>query len=177
MSTPVFNVLFLCTANSARSIMAESIIQREGRGRFRGFSAGSHPRGDVHPYAIELLRNLRHPVEGLHSKGTDSFLQGPEMDFVFTLCDLAAQEPCPVWPGHPMTAHWGMPDPAQVTGIESVRRHAFSDTYRMLLQRIGIFVNLPLATLDQMSLKRQVENIGTLPFTPTPHPARTDAGA
>ena len=157
-----FNVLFLCTGNSARSILAEAILNREGRGKFIGYSAGSQPKGAVHPFAIDLLKKLNHPTEGLRSKSWDEFAAAgaPQMDFVFTVCDNAASEVCPVWPGQPMTAHWGIPDPAAVEGPETIRRLAFADSYRMLSNRIGIFVNLPMASLDRLSLQRRLDEIG-----------------
>ncbi|MEX1107803.1 MAG: arsenate reductase ArsC [Dongiaceae bacterium] len=157
-----FNVLFLCTGNSARSILAESILDREGAGRFHSFSAGSHPKGAVHPFAIDLLKKLNHPTEKLRSKSWDEFAGGnaPELDFVFTVCDNAANEICPIWPGQPMTAHWGLPDPASVEGMEAVRRLAFTDTYRMLSNRIRIFVSLPIASLDKLSLQNRLDEIG-----------------
>jgi arsenate reductase (thioredoxin) len=163
------NVLFLCTHNSARSVIAESIINRLGVGKFQGYSAGSEPRGTIHPYTLDLLKHLNYPVEGLRSKGWDEFAgQGaPPLDFVFTVCDDAANETCPVWPGQPMTAHWGLPDPSAVTGSEAVRRLAFADTHRMLYQRIGIFVNLPLASLDCLSLQRRLDDIGRNKPNPT----------
>ncbi len=162
MSEPM-NVLFLCTANSARSLMAEAILTREGMGRFRAFSAGSMPAGTAHPYTLELLMNLNHPVDGLASKSWDRFggQDAPKMDFVFTVCDKAAAEECPVWPGQPMSAHWGgLPDPVLMDGGQAERRLAFSETYRMLLRRISIFVNLPMSSLDQLSLQRQLDDIG-----------------
>lgn len=156
------NVLFLCTHNSARSILAECIINRLGAGRFKGYSAGSQPSGRVHPYALDLMRNLNYDVSGLRSKSWEEFSgpNAPKLDFVFTVCDNAANEVCPVWPGQPMTAHWGLPDPSAVQGSESERRFAFADTHRMLNQRISIFVNLPLAALDKMSLQRRLDEIG-----------------
>jgi protein-tyrosine-phosphatase len=157
-----YNVLFLCTGNSARSIMAEAIMNREGAGKFRGFSAGSHPKGDVHPYTLDLLKRLNHDVSAARSKSWDEFAAegAPKMDFVFTVCDQAAAEPCPYWPGQPMTAHWGLPDPAAAQGSEAEMRLAFSETYRMLRNRISIFVNLPLKTLDKLSLQRKLDEIG-----------------
>jgi protein-tyrosine-phosphatase len=157
-----YNVMFLCTGNSARSILAEAALNRLGRGRFRAFSAGSQPKGQVHPYALDLLRNQNFPVDELRSKSWDEFTGSgaPELDFVFTLCDSAAAESCPVWPGQPMTAHWGMPDPAAVDGSEAVKRAAFADTMRMLANRIGIFVSLPMRSLDRLSLQRRIEEIG-----------------
>jgi arsenate reductase len=157
-----FNVLFLCTGNSARSIMAEAILNREGRGDFRAFSAGSQPKGRVHPYALDLLRRLNYDVSGVRSKSWHEFTQpdAPKLDFVFTVCDNAAAETCPVWPGQPMTAHWGVPDPAAATGNEAEIRFAFADTFRMLNNRISIFVNLPIRSLDQISLQKHVDSIG-----------------
>jgi arsenate reductase len=162
MDERVYNVLFLCTGNSARSILAEAILAREGQGRFKTFSAGSHPKGSVHPYAIDLLRTLNHRTEEFRSKSWDEFAVpgAPVMDFVFTVCDDAANESCPIWPGQPMTAHWGVPDPAAVEGVEAVKRAAFADTYRMLNNRISIFVNLPLRSLDRMALKKRLDEIG-----------------
>ncbi len=156
------NVLFLCTHNSARSIIAECVMNRLGGSRFKGYSAGSQPSGRVHPYAIELLRNLNYDVSGLRSKSWEEFAApgAPKLDFVFTVCDNAANEVCPVWPGQPMSAHWGLPDPSAVEGSEPERRFAFADTLRMLFQRIGIFTNLPLASLDKLSLQRRLEDIG-----------------
>ena len=156
------NVLFLCTGNSARSIIAEAVMGREGIGRFHAYSAGSRPRGEVHPYALDLLRRLNFDTSGLRSKSWDEFAGpgAPRMDFVFTVCDNAAAEECPYWPGQPMTAHWGLPDPAEATGTEAERRLAFSETYRMLRNRISIFVNLPLATLDGLALQRHLDEIG-----------------
>jgi arsenate reductase len=156
------NVLFLCTHNSARSIIAECVMNRLGGDRFKGYSAGSQPKGEVHPYALDLLRQLNYDVSGLHSKSWEEFSgpDAPKLDFVFTVCDNAANEVCPVWPGQPMTAHWGLPDPSAVEGTESERRYAFADTHRMLYQRIGIFVNLPLASLDTLSLQKQLDDIG-----------------
>lgn len=157
-----YNVMFLCTGNSARSILAEAALNRLARGRFRAFSAGSQPKGEIHPYALDLLRNHNFPVDELRSKSWDEFTgpDAPKLDFVFTLCDSAAAESCPVWPGQPMTAHWGMPDPAAVEGSEAVKRAAFADTMRMLGNRIGIFVSLPMRSLDRLSLQRRIEDIG-----------------
>jgi protein-tyrosine-phosphatase len=159
-----FNVLFLCTGNSARSIMAEMILNRAGQGRFRAFSAGSQPKGQVHPYALDLLRKLNFDVGGLRSKSWQEFsgADAPKLDFVFTVCDNAAAETCPVWPGQPMTAHWGVPDPAAATGKEAEVRLAFADAFRMLSNRINIFVSLPIRSLDQLSLQRQLEVIGKM---------------
>ena len=158
----VFNVLFLGTGNSARSILAEAILNREGKGKFVAYSAGSQPKGSVHPFAIDLLKKLNHPTEHLRSKSWDEFAGrgAPEMDFVFTVCDNAASEVCPVWPGQPMTAHWGVPDPAAAEGSEAERRLAFADAYRQLSNRISIFTSLPIASLDRLSLQRRLEDIG-----------------
>lgn len=162
MSDSVYNVLFLCTHNSARSVIAECIINRLGVGKFRGFSAGSSPKGAVHPFALDLLRSQNYDVSGLRSKSWEEFAApgAPEMHFVFTVCDSAASEVCPVWPGQPMTAHWGVPDPFAVEGSAAERRYAFADTHRMLYQRIGIFVNLPIASLDRLALKKKLDYIG-----------------
>jgi len=162
MSDKVFNVLFLCTHNSARSGIAECVLNRLGRGKFRAFSAGSAPRGEIHPYALDLLRELNYDAGELRSKSWDAFA-GPDaqpLDFVFTVCDNAAGEVCPVWPGQPMTAHWGLPDPSEATGTEAERRYAFADTHRMLFQRIGIFTNLPIDSLDKLSLQERLDDIG-----------------
>jgi arsenate reductase len=158
----LLNVLFLCTHNSARSIIAECIMSRLGMGKFKGYSAGSQPSGQVHPYALDLLRQLNYDVTGLRSKSWEEFSgpDAPQLDFVFTVCDNAANEVCPVWPGQPMTAHWGLPDPSAATGTESERRFAFADAHRMLYQRIGIFTNLPLSSLDKLSLQRRLDDIG-----------------
>ncbi len=158
----LYNVLFLCTGNSARSILAEAIINKIGAGKFRGFSAGSHPTGQVHPLALELLEKLGHPTGNLRSKSWDEFSApgAPELDFIFTVCDNAAGEICPVWPGKPATAHWGMPDPAAVSGSESEKRSAFAETYRILNNRIGIFTNLPFDALDRISLQAKLNAIG-----------------
>ena len=156
------NVLFLCSGNSARSIMAEVILNRAGQGKFKAFSAGSQPKGQVHPYALDLLRRLNYDVTGLRSKSWKEFSQpdAPKLDFVFTVCDNAAAETCPVWPGQPMTAHWGVPDPAAATGAEAEIRLAFADALRMLSNRINIFTALPLRSLDMLSLQRQIDAIG-----------------
>jgi arsenate reductase len=156
------NVLFLCTGNSARSILAEAILNREGAGRFRAFSAGSMSTGQVNQHALALLKKLNHPTDGLRSKSWDEFAsQGAtKMDFVFTVCDNAANEVCPIWPGQPMSAHWGVPDPAAVAGSDAEKAAAFADTYRMMSNRIAIFVNLPLASLDRLGLQRRLDEIG-----------------
>jgi protein-tyrosine-phosphatase len=161
-SDKVYNVLFLCTGNSARSILAECILNRLGGGRFRAFSAGSHPKGTVHPYAIDLLKSFNYVTDDLRSKSWDEFARPdtPQMDFVFTVCDDAANEVCPIWPGQPMTAHWGVPDPAAAEGNDAQRRVAFIDAYRMLNNRISIFVSLPLRSLDQLTLQKRLKEIG-----------------
>ena len=155
-------MLFLCTGNSARSIMAEAILNRSGQGRFRAFSAGSHPKGHVHPYALQLLNQLHYDVSELRSKSWIEFAQpaAPKLNFVFTVCDNAAAEACPVWPGQPMTAHWGIPDPAEATGTEAEIRFAFADALRMLTNRIHIFISLPIRSLDQLALQKQLDAIG-----------------
>jgi len=157
-----FNVLFICTGNSAQSIMAEAVLNRAGRGKFRAFSAGSQPKGHVHPYAIDLLRRLNYDVSGIRSKSWTEFTgpNAPSLDFAFTLCDDAAAETCPVWPGQPMTAHWGMPDPAAAKGTEAEIRFAFADTMRMLTNGINIFVSLPMKSLDALTLQKQLDAIG-----------------
>lgn len=162
MSQDHFNVLFLCTGNSARSILAEACLNREGRGRFTAHSAGSHPKGEVHPMAIELLKRGNYDTAGLRSKSWDEFAAAgaPKMDFVFTVCDSAAAEACPVWPGQPMTAHWGVPDPAAVEGTDTEKALAFAEAYRMLNNRISIFVNLPITSLDRLALEKRLTDIG-----------------
>ena len=162
MADKVYNVLFLCTGNSARSVLAEAILNREGMGRFKAWSAGSHPKGEVHPYTLALLENLNFDTSFARSKSWDEFAApgAPAMDFVFTVCDQAAAEACPVWPGQPMTAHWGVPDPAAVEGNEAEKRLAFSDTFRMLNNRISVFTSLPIASLDSLALQRQLDDIG-----------------
>ena len=165
MTERPYNVLFLCTGNSCRSIIAEAIMNREGGGRFRAFSAGSHPAGAVNPHAVALLKKFNYPVGAFRSKPWDEFARAanpdaPELDFVFTVCDDAAGEVCPIWPGQPMSAHWGMPDPALATGNDAEIALAFADTYRMMNNRITIFMSLPLAKLDKMSLQRRLSEIG-----------------
>lgn len=162
VANKVFNVLFICTGNSARSIMAEAVLNRAGQGRFRAFSAGSQPRGRVHPYAADLLKRLHYDVSNIRSKSWTEFTgpSAPKLDFAFTLCDDAAAEACPVWPGQPMTAHWGLPDPAAKIGTEAEMRYAFADTMRMLTNRINIFVSLPIKSLDQLALQKQLDTIG-----------------
>ena len=161
-ASKIYNVLFLCTGNSARSIFGEALINHWGKGRFRGYSAGSTPKGEVHPLAVRLLEQLDLPSAGLRSKSWEEFSepQAPVMDFVFTVCDNAAAETCPVWPGQPMTAHWGVPDPAAAGGTDAEKVFAFDDTYRMLFQRISIFVNLPLDSLERLKLQQELDHIG-----------------
>jgi arsenate reductase len=165
VTTRTYNVLFICTGNSARSILAEAILNRAGNGTFNGFSAGSHPTGAINPNALELLRSLDHPTENLRSKNWQEFSEddAPALDFTFTVCDNAAGEVCPVWPGQPMSAHWGLPDPAAVTGTRAEIAAAFTETYRMLNNRIETFVNLPLASLDALSLQNRLDGIGRTP--------------
>ena len=162
MAEKTFNVLFLCTGNSARSIFAESILNRLGRGRFKAYSAGSHPKGEIHPYALAELTRNNYDTQGLRSKDWSEFGEAgaPEMDFVFTVCDRAAAEVCPVWPGQPMTAHWGVEDPAEVTGNDIAKKAVFAKVFRELNNRIAIFVNLPFSSLDQMKLQKELDRIG-----------------
>jgi arsenate reductase len=162
MAHPPYNVLFLCTGNSARSVLAEGILGHRGGGRFRAYSAGSHPVGRVNPFALDLLRQARIPTDGLRSKSWDEFAApgAPPLDFVFTVCDSAAGEVCPVWPGQPMTAHWGLPDPAAVQGTDAEKERAFRETYVMLDRRIGLFTSLPIASLDRLTLAERVREIG-----------------
>jgi protein-tyrosine-phosphatase len=156
------NVLFLCTGNSARSIMAESILNRLGGGKFRAYSAGSQPTGKVNPLALNLLRKTNFDVSKLRSKSWDEFAkpEAPKLDFVFTVCDDAANEVCPIWPGQPMTAHWGLPDPGKAQGTDAEKAFAFDDCFRMLNQRISIFVSLPIENLSKLSLQKQLDEIG-----------------
>lgn len=162
MQDPSYNVLFLCTGNSARSILAEAILNREGLGRFRAFSAGSQPRGKVHPVALHVLDTLNHPTEELRSKSWEAFggPDAPPLDFVFTVCDNAVNEVCPIWPGQPMTAHWGIPDPASAEGSDAEVHAAFHDAYRLLFNRISLFTALPLESIDRLSLQTRLANIG-----------------
>jgi protein-tyrosine-phosphatase len=157
-----YNVLFLCTGNSARSIIAEALINWWGRGQFRGFSAGSHPKGEVHPIALELLKRMKLPTAGLRSKSWDEFAApgAVPLDFVFTVCDNAACEVCPYWPGQPMTAHWGLPDPAAVEGSDTDKWVAFRSTFQALDNRIKIFTSLPLSSLDRVKLQERLDAIG-----------------
>jgi arsenate reductase len=158
----MYNVLFLCTGNSARSIMAECILNREGAGRFRTYSAGSFPKGHLHPETVDLLKKLNYDLSQARSKSWDEFAKpgAPAMDFIFTVCDSAAGEVCPIWPGHPMTAHWGVPDPAAVTEQGAERAVKIAEIYRMLHNRISVFTNLRIEALDHMALKAQLEAIG-----------------
>jgi protein-tyrosine-phosphatase len=160
----IYNVLFLCTGNSARSILAEALVEHWGRGRFKGYSAGSFPKGRVHPLALELLTTFGLRTNGLCSKSWDEFARpgAPVMDFVFTVCDQAAGEVCPIWPGNPVTAHWGMPDPAAVDGTEIEPCNAFRDAFRILENRIRLFTSLPIDALDRMALQRHVAEIGCI---------------
>ena len=162
MTDRVYNVLFLCTGNSARSILGEVLLNQLGAGRFRGFSAGSHPKGAVHPLAIDVLNRNGLPTDGLRSKSWDEFAtaEAPAMDFVFTVCDNAAGEACPIWPGQPMTAHWGIEDPAAVDGSDLEKRAAFNNAFRFMRNRIAAFVSLPLASIDRMSLGAKLKAIG-----------------
>jgi protein-tyrosine-phosphatase len=162
MSEKVYNVLFLCTGNSARSILAEGLLNFEGKGRFRAYSAGSFPRGEVNPLALKTLERAGISTQGFRSKSWDEFAKpdAPVMDFVFTVCDDAAGEVCPVWPGHPVTAHWGVADPAAVGGSDVNRAHAFRETLRQLSNRIRVFTALPIEKLDHLTLKKHVDDIG-----------------
>ena len=158
----IYNVLFLCTGNSARSVIAEAILNRDGAGHFRAFSAGSQPKGAVHPVTLETLARMGHDVSALRSKSWDEFAgaAAPPMDFIFTVCDNAAGEACPVWPGQPITAHWGFEDPAAFQGSDAEARLKFAEIYGQIERRIGIFVNLPLAALDRMALERRLRTLG-----------------
>jgi arsenate reductase (thioredoxin) len=160
--TKTYNVLVLCTGNSARSIMAEALISTMGRGRFKAYSAGSHPGGQVNPFAIEQVRATGYPVDNLRSKSWDEFAApgAPQMHFVITVCDNAAGEACPYWPGSPLTAHWGFEDPAAVEGTDEHKREAFEKVFRQILTRVQLFVNLPLHVLDETAIKREIDNIG-----------------
>ena len=162
MSNPTFNVLFLCTGNSARSILAEALMNHLGKGRFRAFSAGSHPTGKVNPFAVKLLENQGFPVDDLRSKSWDEFgaPDSPPLDFVFTVCDNAAGEACPFWPGQPMTAHWGVADPAAAEGDDAIKMLAFRQAFRELENRIKIFASLPFQSLDKIRLKNKLDEIG-----------------
>jgi arsenate reductase len=159
-----YNVLFLCTGNSARSIIAEAIVNRDGKGRFKAYSAGSHPRGEVNPHAVGMLQRMHFDVSGFRSKSWDEFAApgAPVMDFVFTVCDDAAGEQCPFWPGQPMTAHWGVPDPAIAIGNDSEIALAFAEAYRLLNNRISVFLSLPIAKLDRLALQARLNTIGAM---------------
>jgi arsenate reductase len=164
MSDKPLNVLFLCTGNSARSILAEALVNHWGRGKFVGFSAGSSPKGQVHPIALELLKHMKMPTDGMRSKGWDEFAQpgAPKLDFVFTVCDNAAGELCPVWPGQPMTAHWGVADPAATCGSETDKWMAFRKAFHELESRIKVFTSLPIRTLDKVKLQERLRDIGKI---------------
>ena len=164
MADHVFNVLFLCTGNSARSILAESILKKDGRGRFNAFSAGSHPKGEVNPFALKVLKSFEYPDTGFSSKAWDIFAKpgAPLMDFVFTVCDDAAGETCPIWPGQPMTAHWGIEDPAKVEGSDIEKERAFVQSLRYLKNRISIFLSLPISALDHLTLGDRLKEIGQM---------------
>ena len=164
MTERTYNVLFLCTGNSARSIIAEALLNHWGKGRFKAYSAGSFPKSQPNPYALELIERLGLPTAGLRSKSWDEFSRpgAPQMDFVFTVCDQAAAEPCPVWPGQPMSAHWGMEDPAAVEGTELQKREAFRRAFREMENRLKVFVSLRVSALDQIALKKEVDRIGTI---------------
>lgn len=164
MSDRIYNVLFLCTGNSARSILAESILRKDGRGRFRTYSAGSEPKGQVNPFAIKVLESIDYPTDGLRSKSWSEFAKpdAPVMDFVFTVCDNAAGETCPVWPGQPMTAHWGIEDPAAVEGTDLEKHTAFLTAFRYLKNRLSAFTSLPLQSIDKLSLGTQLREIGRM---------------
>ena len=160
----IYSALFICTGNSARSILAEGILNELGQGRFRAYSAGSHPKGEVHPLALATLERLHMPTAGYRSKNWDEFAApgAPELDFIFTVCDNAAGEVCPVWPGQPVSAHWGIEDPAAVQGDDAARRHAVHTALQLLNRRISVFISLPFAKLDKMALKQEVDSIGRL---------------
>jgi arsenate reductase len=164
MHEKVYNVLFVCTGNSARSVMAEALVTSMGKGRFRGFSAGSHPTGAINPFAIEQVAHTGYPLDKLRSKSWDEFAgpDAPHMDFIFTVCDRAAGELCPVWPGHPMSAHWGFEDPAAVTGSDEAKRAAFNRIFRQIMTRMNIFVSLPLHMLEKNAAQREISAIGAL---------------
>lgn len=156
----MLNALFLCTGNSARSILGEAILNRDGAGRFRAFSAGSNPTGAVNPWAIHTLETLGYPAEGYRSKSWSEFAEGPEFDLIFTVCDSAAAESCPVWPGRPVSAHWGIPDPAAVDGNDAVKAAAFLDAFRLLKRRIDLLLALPVESLEQLALREKLQAIG-----------------
>jgi arsenate reductase len=172
MTDRIYNVLFLCTGNSARSILAESILNKDGAGRFRAFSAGSQPKGAVNPFALKVLRSFEYPVDGFRSKSWEEFAQpgAPVMDFVFTVCDNAAGEACPVWPGQPMTAHWGIEDPAAVAGADIEKEKAFVAAFRYMRNRISVFTALPVASLDKAALGTRLREIGRSEGATSPRP-------
>lgn len=173
MTDRIYNVLFLCTGNSARSILAESILAKDGDGRFRAFSAGSQPKGIVNPFALKVLRSFDYPAEGFRSKSWEEFARSdvPVMDFVFTVCDNAAGEACPVWPGQPMTAHWGIEDPAAVEGTDIKKEAAFVAAFRYLKNRISVFIALPITSLDRMTLGSKLVEIGKSQGATKPRPS------
>lgn len=164
MTEKTYNVLILCTGNSARSIMAEALINMMGQNRFHAYSAGSHPTGEVNPFAIEKVKSINYPIENLRSKSWDEFAtpEAPKMDFIITVCDDAAGETCPIWPGQPISAHWGFEDPAAIDGTDDEKRQAFEKTFRHMMNRVLLFVNLPLSTLDQTSIKRELSSIAQI---------------
>jgi len=164
VSEKIYNVLFLCTGNTARSILAEGILARDGHGKFRAYSAGSQPKGMVNPFAIKVLQNFGYSTEGLSSKSWDVFASSdaPKMDFVFTVCDNAAGEACPLWPGQPMTAHWGIADPASVEGTDLDKERAFIEAFRFMRNRIQAFISLPMSAIDKMALKQELSTIGLM---------------
>lgn len=162
MTDKTYNILVLCTGNSARSIMAEALINTTGKGRFHAYSAGSHPTGKINPFALEQVAALGYPIDGLRSKSWDEFSRpgAPQMDFIITVCDNAAGEICPIWPGQPVSAHWGFEDPAAVEGSDDIKRYAFEKIFRQIMTRVQLFVNLPLSMLDKVAIKRELDNIG-----------------
>ena len=164
MSERIYNVLFLCTGNTARSVLAEGILRKDGGGRFNAYSAGSQPKGIINPFALKVLGAFGYPTDGYRSKNWDEFAvpSAPVMDFIFTVCDSAAGEACPVWPGHPMTAHWGIPDPAAVEGTDIEKEAAFVTAFKQMRNRIGVFTALPMTSIDAMSLKAKLREIGQL---------------
>src|SRR5262245_54507492 len=165
MAQPVYNVLFLCTGNSARSVMAEVLLNALGEGRFKAYSAGGHPTGKVNPFTLELLQSNGHSMAGLRSKSWDEFAKSnaPKMDFVITVCDNAAGEVCPIWPGQPMSAHWGFQDPAALEGPDEEKRRLFRTVYQQIANRLRVFLSLPMASLDRLSLQQKVKDIGKAP--------------
>ncbi len=162
MPDKIFNVLFLCTGNTARSVLAEGILRKDGAGRFNAFSAGSQPKGVVNPFALKTLAAYNYPTTDYRSKSWDEFANGPTMDFIFTVCDNAAGETCPIWPGHPMTAHWGVEDPAHVEGTNIEKEAAFATAFKQLRSRISVFVNLPFHSLEGMALRNRLREIGQM---------------